>query len=412
MMRASQPSNAADSPLSGRANLPESGSARRWQQVLTRDRSADGQFFYGVKTTRIYCRPGCPSRRPARGNVAFFPTSIAAEQAGFRPCKRCEPNRPTPHLDPQAPLIAAAVRHLQSRPAETVRLDELARVTGASRLTVMRAFRRVLGVSPHEFARAQRIQRFQNKLRPDVKDPNGKQPEVSTRLPRSSGKRITDAIYEAGFGSSSRLYERSTDTLGMTPKRLRSGGAGVGIRYATVASPLGRVLVAASDIGICSIAFGSTDDEAIADLRRRFPNAQLTYDATPNGWLKQAVQYTLSQTTEHPMAATFPLDVRATAFQQRVWKALQQIPRGQTRSYSDVARELGRPSAVRAVAAAIGSNPVALAIPCQRVVGRNGSLTGYRWGLERKRRLLNAEAGDSAAASVEETASPRATRRP
>jgi AraC family transcriptional regulator, regulatory protein of adaptative response / methylated-DNA-[protein]-cysteine methyltransferase len=412
MMRASQPGNAADSPRSGRASLPASDSAARWQQVLTRDRSANGQFFYAVKTTRIYCRPGCPSRRPARGNVAFFSTSMAAEQAGYRPCKRCEPNRPTSQLDPQARLIAVAVRHLQSRPAEKVRLEELARVADASRLTIFRAFRRVLGVSPQEFARAQRVRRFQETLRPGAKGPSVKQPNASTGLPRSSGKRITDAIYEAGFGSSSRIYEKSAEALGMTPKQLRSGGAGIAIRYTTAASPLGRVLVAASDIGICSIAFAGEDEQATADLRKRFPKAQLTRDAAPTGWLKQAVQYTLSQMTEHPLAATFPLDVRATAFQQRVWKALQQIPRGQTRSYSDVARDLGRPSAVRAVAAAIGSNPIALAIPCHRVIGSNGSLTGYRWGLERKRRLLNAEGRDATALPGEEIASPHATRRP
>jgi len=371
---------------------PVSGDpGKQWQQVLARDVSADGQFFYAVKTTRIYCRPGCPSRRPARRNVAFFPTARAAEQAGFRPCKRCEPNRTSPRLDPQAPLIVAAINYLSNRPAETVRLDELARATGASRLTVLRAFRRVLGVSPREYARVQRINRFQETLRPG--NSRSAEPGARARMstPRSSSKRITDAIYEVGFGSSSRLYEKSAQSLGMTPKRLRSGGQGVLIHYSTAASPLGRVLVAASEIGICAIGFASSDSEAFADLRKRFPNAELIEDSQPTGWLAQAVAFVLSQLTEHPMAATFPIDVRATAFQQRVWKALQQIPRGETRSYSDVAKELGRPSATRAVATAIGSNPVALAIPCHRVIGQNGTLTGYRWGLERKRKLLKAE---------------------
>ena len=368
-------------------------SAKRWQQVLARDKSADGQFFYAVKTTRIYCRPGCPSRRPTQRNVEFFPTATAAEQAGFRPCKRCEPNRRAPQLDPQAPLIVAAVNYLASRPAESVRLDELARATGASRVTVLRAFRRVLGVSPREYARAQRIHKFQQTLRPESSAGTQKpvRTQSSNRLRLSSRKRITDAIYDAGFSSSSRLYEKGTEALGMTPTRLRSGGAGVAIRYTTASSPLGRVLVAASDIGICAITFASTDHEALRDLQKRFPNAQLTDDSKPSGWLAQAVTYVLSQMTEHPMAATFPLDTRATAFQQRVWKALQQIPRGETRSYSDVARELGQPTAVRAVATAIASNPVALAIPCHRVIGQGGALTGYRWGLKRKRQLLDAE---------------------
>jgi len=198
----------------------------------------------------------------------------------------------------------------------------------------------------------------------------------------------------------------------MTPKRLRSGGAGAEIRYATARSPLGRVLVAATQIGICSIAFANSDDEAVSDLRHRFPNAQLKRDSAAGGLLKQALQYALSQMTEHPLATSFPLDVRATAFQQRVWKALQQIPRGETRSYSDVARELGRPSAVRAVATAIGSNPVALAVPCHRVIGQNGTLTGYRWGLDRKRKLLNAESRVSKAQPAEKAAIGALTMRP
>jgi AraC family transcriptional regulator of adaptative response/methylated-DNA-[protein]-cysteine methyltransferase len=204
--------------------------------------------------------------------------------------------------------------------------------------------------------------------------------------------RITDAIYDAGFGSSSRLYEGSAEALGMTPRVMRAGGAGLLIRYATAASPLGRMLVAATDVGVCAIAFGRDDAELVADLRGRFNRAQLVPAKGNTGWLADAVAFVASQTGEHPLAATFPLDVRATAFQQRVWKALRQIPRGQTRSYSELARELGQPTAARAVAAACGANPVAVAVPCHRVVGQDGSLTGYRWGVERKRKLLQAEA--------------------
>ena len=364
-------------------------SGKQWQQVLARDASADGQFVYAVKTTRVYCRPGCPSRRPTRRNVSFFATPSAAEQAGYRPCKRCEPDRAVPKADPQAPLVEAAVSYLATRPAEAVRLDELARATGASRLTVLRAFRRVLGISPREYARTQRINRFAAALQPGEPSPaHGKRAAHTSSAGR---KRITDAVYEAGFGSSSRMYETSNQSLGMTPARLRSGGEGVAIRYTTAPCQLGRALVAATAAGICAIAFAATDAGALADLRRRFPRARIEEDRKPSGWLAQGVAYVLSQTSEHPLAATFPLDVRATAFQQRVWKALQQIPRGETRSYSDVARELGRESAVRAVGAAIGANPIALVIPCHRVIGQNGTLTGYRWGLDRKRALLKAE---------------------
>ncbi len=209
--------------------------------------------------------------------------------------------------------------------------------------------------------------------------------------PHLRAKRITDAIYEAGFGSSSRLYESSAESLGMTPRTMRAGGAGLVIRYTTAASPLGRMLVAATPAGICAIAFGRNDAELVADLRRRFDQAELAAARGNTGWLADAVAFVLSQTTEHPLAAAFPLDVRATAFQQRVWKALREIPRGETRSYSEIARHIGRPTAVRAVAAAIGANPVAVAVPCHRVIGQDGSLTGYRWGLERKRKLLAAE---------------------
>jgi AraC family transcriptional regulator of adaptative response/methylated-DNA-[protein]-cysteine methyltransferase len=219
----------------------------------------------------------------------------------------------------------------------------------------------------------------------------------SNRIPEPI--RITDAIYDAGFGSSSRLYEGSNETLGMTPRLMRAGGAGLLIRYATAASPLGRMLVAATDVGVCAIAFGRDDAELVADLRGRFNRAQLMPAKGNTGWLAEAVAFVASQTSEHPMAATFPLDVRATAFQQRVWKALRQIPRGQTRTYSELARELGQPTAARAVAAACGANPVAVAVPCHRVVGQNGSLTGYRWGVERKRKLLQAEAAIAAGLS-------------
>lgn len=365
--------------------VPSVFPGRQWQQVLARDARADGQFFYAVKSTHVYCRPSCPSRRPARKNVTFFPTAAAAEQAGYRACKRCEPELATPRPDPQAAAITAATEYMTRHASERTRLADVAKATGVGRLTLLRGFKRVLGVSPGEYARAQRVARFKDAIRPP-------KPLPATRAATEpAAKRITDAIYEAGFGSSSRLYESSNDALGMTPRTMRAGGAGLLIRYTTAASPLGRMLVAATPSGVCAIAFGRDDAELIADLRQRFDQAQLVAAKGNTGWLADAVAFISSQTTEHPLAATFPLDVRATAFQQRVWKALREIPRGETRSYSDLAREIGQPTATRAVAAACGANPIAVAVPCHRVIGKDGSVTGYRWGIERKRKLLAAE---------------------
>jgi AraC family transcriptional regulator, regulatory protein of adaptative response / methylated-DNA-[protein]-cysteine methyltransferase len=377
--------------------IPSLFPGRQWQQVLERDATADGQFFYAVKSTKVYCRPSCPSRRPTKKNVSFFPTAAAAEAAGYRACLRCEPDLATPRPDPQAAVITAATEYLTAHAAERTKLTDLAKATGVGRLTILRGFRRVLGVSPGEFAKAQRVARFKDALRPETPRPAthpAKQPTFDRKQAavKPAAKSITNAIYEAGFGSSSRLYESSNTSLGMTPRNMREGGAGLVIRYTTAPSPLGRMLVATTPTGICAITFGTDDAELIADLRTRFNKAQLTPAKGNTGWLADAVAFVASQTTEHPLAATFPLDVRATAFQQRVWKALKEIPRGQTRTYSELARELGQPTAARAVAAACGANPIAIAVPCHRVVAQNGALTGYRWGVDRKRKLLTAEA--------------------
>jgi AraC family transcriptional regulator of adaptative response/methylated-DNA-[protein]-cysteine methyltransferase len=388
-MSQSQTSRNINPPQNATSAVPSFFPGRQWQQVLARDAAADGQFFYAVQSTGIYCRPSCPSRRPTRKNVRFFSTASSAEQAGFRPCKRCRPDHATPRPDPQADVIAAASQYLAQHATERTRLADLARATGVSRLTLLRGFRRVLGVSPGQFARAQRVARFKDALRPA----QAHTASLTKPAAQPPTKRITDAIYEAGFGSSSRLYESSHDSLGMTPRTLRAGGAGLLIRYATASSPLGRMLAASSDAGICAILFGVNDTELLADLRQRFHKAQLVPAKGNTGWLAQALAFVLSQTTEHPLAATFPLDVRATAFQQRVWQALQQVPRGHTRSYSALARDLGKPTAARAVAAACAANPVALAVPCHRAVAADGSLAGYRWGLQRKQKILAAEAG-------------------
>lgn len=352
--------------------VPSFFPGRQWQQVLERDAAADGQFFYAVKSTKIYCKPSCPSRRPSRKNVSFFPTTTAAEAAGFRACLRCRPDRAEAKADPQAEAIAAVADYLRTNASERTKLTDVAKATGVGRLTILRGFKRVLGVSPGQFAKAARMESF----------------KTAVRKPKA---KVTEAIYEVGYGSSSRLYEQSNAALGMTPRLMREGGAGLVIRYTTAASPLGRMLVAATEMGVCSIAFGRDDAELAAGLRASFAKAQLLAAKGNTGWLAEAVAFVLSQTTEHPLAATFPMDVRATAFQQRVWRALREIPRGETRSYGELAAALGSPSAVRAVAGACGANPIAVAVPCHRVVGKDGSLTGYRWGMERKRKLLEAE---------------------
>jgi len=366
----------ADVANAGTAAVPSYFPGKQWQQVLERDANADGQFVYAVKSTKIYCKPSCASRRPMRKQVSFFPSPALAEAAGYRACKRCEPERTEAKADPQAGAIAAVTAYLRDHADSEARtrLADVAKATGVGRLTILRGFKRVLGVSPGEYAKEARLAKFKDKV-------------------REPKKRITDAIYEAGYGSSSRLYEKSSAALGMTPRVMRLGGGGLLIRYCTAATSLGRMLVATTDVGICSIAFGRDDKELVVGLRERFAKAQLVAAKGNTGWLADAVAFVASQLGEHPLAATFPLDVRATAFQQRVWKALQEIPRGETRSYSELALQLGVPKASRAVGAAVGSNPVAIAVPCHRVVGKDGSLTGYRWGVERKRRLLEAEKG-------------------
>ncbi len=300
---------------------------------------------------------------------------------------RCRPDRVEGSPDALQRIVAGTAEVLASSEGEDTGLQALAEATGAGRLQVLRGFRQVLGVTPREFVQARKVARFTAALeRPR------QQTEAGLRSPAAkAASPITDAIYEAGFGSSSRLYERSGEALGMTPGAMLHGGAGKVIRYATSDSPFGRMLVAATDLGVCAIFFGPNDAELAVALSRRYARATLVRSETHDGWLADAVDYVASQTTEHPLAASFPLDIRATAFQLRVWKALRAIPRGETRTYSEVARVVGRPEAVRAVGAAIGSNPIGVAIPCHRVIGKDGSMTGYRWGIERKRKLLDAE---------------------
>jgi len=339
----------------------------RWAAVTGRDPRADGQFFYSVRTTGVYCRPSCPSRQARREHVRFHATSADAERAGFRPCRRCRPNEPA-RAEQHAAAVARACRVIERSDAAPS-LDALAKAAGMSRFHFHRVFRSVTGLTPKAYADARRAGRVRDELR------------------RQS--RITDAIYGAGFNSNSRFYEAMPGLLGMTPSRFRAGGAGESIHFAVGECSLGSVLVAATGKGVCAIMLGDDPDALAKDLQDRFPKAHLVGgDSTFERLVAQVVGLVEAPGT----AAMLPLDVRGTAFQQRVWRALRRIPAGSTASYADIARRIGMPRAVRAVAQACGANPLAIAIPCHRVVRKDGDLSGYRWGVKRKRALLAREA--------------------
>jgi AraC family transcriptional regulator of adaptative response/methylated-DNA-[protein]-cysteine methyltransferase len=338
----------------------------RWEAVQHRDPAADGEFYYSVRTTGVYCRPSCAARLARRENVAFHANPAAAEKAGFRPCKRCRPNEPA-LAERQAAAVAKACRLIEQA-EEMPSLAALAKAAGMSRFHFHRVFRAVTGVTPKAYADAHRAQRVRDAL-------------------ASSGS-VTEAIYGAGFNSSGRFYAASADMLGMTPRDFRAGGAGAAIRFAVGACSLGNILVAATDKGVCAISFGDDPDALVRDLQDRFPKARLIGgDSEFEKLVAKVVGFVESPTKEFDL----PLDVRGTAFQQRVWKALRRIPAGATATYTDIARRIGRPKAVRAVAAACAGNPVAVAIPCHRVVRLDGDVSGYRWGVARKRALLEKE---------------------
>jgi AraC family transcriptional regulator, regulatory protein of adaptative response / methylated-DNA-[protein]-cysteine methyltransferase len=333
-----------------------------WKQVLARD--SDASFFYAVTTTGVFCRPTCSSRRPLRTNVRFFSSAEAARAAGFRACLRCKPG-----IADGKPLDKIRA-HIEARVDRPIHLAELGRVAGLSPFTVQRLFKKELGVSPLQYQRALRAGRLRSELR--------------------QGGSVTNAIYEAGFGSSSRAYEGSA--LGMTPARFAQGGRGEQISFTTARSPFGWLVVGATARGLCWLALGATSAEAEASLREEFPLAKLKRDAAMTTMVDAALDVVVAEgSAEKAAAPQVPLDLRGTAFQLRVWQALRAIPRGETRSYSQLAREMGDPKATRAVARACAMNRVALVVPCHRVVGMSGSLTGYRWGVERKRMLLEAE---------------------
>jgi AraC family transcriptional regulator, regulatory protein of adaptative response / methylated-DNA-[protein]-cysteine methyltransferase len=358
MKRTSQP--AADRINSG-----------RWQAVIDRDSALDGAFVFGVSSTGIFCRPSCPARRPRRENVSFYDDATQAEQAGYRACLRCRPK--AVDGNPQSAMVRAMCRYIEQHIEDRLTLTLLAKEFRLSPFHLQRTFKSVLGVSPKAYMDAVRLRQVKQNLQ--------------------AGHDVTTALYAAGYGSSSRLYERTATQLGMTPEKYRRGAVAAVIRYTIVRytlanSPVGRMLIAATDKGICSIQFANNDDQLQQGLMREFPFATRRRDDAAMAEWRVSLTRLMEGGEANP---SLPLDIRATAFQRRVWEALQRIPRGETRSYSAVAKKIGMPKATRAVARACATNPVAVAIPCHRVIREDGDLGGYRWGIERKEQLLAIE---------------------
>ncbi|HMI52514.1 MAG TPA: bifunctional DNA-binding transcriptional regulator/O6-methylguanine-DNA methyltransferase Ada [Candidatus Saccharimonadales bacterium] len=338
--------------------------ASYWRASEARDARADGTFVLAVRSTHIYCRPSCPARRPLRQNVLFFNTREEAERNGYRACLRCKPNQ----ISSSVSLVTRAAKQIADSGEDPLRLGRIAKTLGATSATLRRAFRQVTGLAPRELAEAMRLSRFKKLLR--------------------EGSSITSALYESGYGSSSRVYERSNTQLGMTPATYRGGGKGMKITYSIAKSSLGKVLVGATERGVSAVYLGDTDKALVAALRQEYPRAEIGAAADAHQrWVKEIVQRIAGEGPRMDL----PLDLHATAFQRRVWQELQRIPRGSTRTYSEVAKALGQPKAVRAVARACATNPVSIVVPCHRVIREDGSLAGYRWGLSRKEQLIDRE---------------------
>ncbi len=339
----------------------------RWQAVKRRDSALDGKFVFAVRTTGIYCHPSCASRPAKRENVSFFSTVTEAEKAGYRACKRCRPDK-LGAPDPQVQAVKRACERIETA-EEAPKLAELAASAGLSPYHFHRVFKAITGVTPKAYAAETRARRAAVKLR--------------------TAETVTEAIYDAGFNSSSRFYENTAARLGMTPGAVRRGGAGVVIRFAVGEASLGAVLVAATDKGVCAITLGDDPDALVRDLQDRFPRAEFKGG---DAEFERMVAEVVGLVEAPGQRLDLPLDIRGTAFQQKVWAALQAIPPGKTATYTEIARAIGQPTAVRAVAQACGANPLAIAIPCHRVVRSDGDLSGYRWGVERKRKLIDREA--------------------
>ena len=349
-----------------------------WQATLARDQTADGTFVYAVSSTRIYCRPSCPSRKPARRHVTFFATSEAAERAGFRPCRRCRPQEAVA-ADARVALVMRACRLIDANGEERLSLDAISREVGLNAHRLRRAFKHVTGITPREYAEARRLGRFKKRLR--------------------EGRSVTHALYDAGYGSSSRVYEHAKERLGMTPGIYRRGGQGTRIEYAIANSPVGRLLVAATPRGVCAVYLGDpgSDRALVGALADEYPAASVSQ---ANGGVRRWIDLILQHLDGKELQLDLPIDVKATAFQHRVWQQLRAIPYGETRSYGEIAERLGAPRAARAVGRACATNPVSLIVPCHRAVRENGGLGGYRWGVDRKKRLLDHERGTAARAAA------------
>ncbi|HVA72696.1 MAG TPA: bifunctional DNA-binding transcriptional regulator/O6-methylguanine-DNA methyltransferase Ada [Candidatus Limnocylindrales bacterium] len=355
-----------------RKTLPvQASDTRCWRAVQTRRSAADGSFVYAVRTTKIYCRPSCPSKRPQRNRVVFFCQPQDAERAGYRPCLRCLPQFESPQRDSARRVLQICRRieaTLAADPEKRLTSLELSRFFGLEPQKMERLFRKALGITPKQFTDAQRMAQLKSKLR--------------------KGDKVTTAMYDAGYGSSSRLYERAPAQMGMTPATYRRGGAGMNISYTIVPSPLGRLLVAATRRGVSAVYLGGADAPLEKALAGEYPQAEIRRDAKGfEQWVRKILRNLRGQEPHIDL----PLDVQATAFQRRVWEELRRIPYGATRSYTEVARAIGKPRAIRAVARACATNPVSIVVPCHRVVREDGNLAGYRWGLDRKSALLAQE---------------------
>ena len=337
---------------------------QKWSLVLARDGRADGRFVYAVRSTGVFCRPSCPSRRPRLENVEFFDTPALAQQAGYRACRRCSPTE----RNLQAQKIEAACRYIDDNLDITLSLTTISRHVDVSPFHFQRLFKRILGISPRQYQQARRAGKFRQAL--------------------LSEGRVTDAIYQAGYSSSSRAYESIPAQIGMTPSAFRRKGEGVEIRYTVLATELGKMLIATTERGVCAVRFGESEAALVRELKQEFGSAEINRDDQRLEQVAAQVKQLLSGSAA---TANIPIDIQGTAFQQLVWETLRKIPAGETRSYAQVAASIGRPKAVRAVANACGSNPVAVVVPCHRVVHKNGGMSGYRWGVKRKKMLLEKE---------------------
>src|SRR5450755_2283852 len=357
------PTQSASKSVSTQSAAVDEG---RWNAVMARDAARDGEFVFAVSSTGVYCRPSCPARRPRRGNVQFFSGPEQAERGGYRACLRCKPKSFSGNAESNG--AKAICRFIEQHLDEPLTLERLGKEFRQSPFHLQRRFKAVLGITPREYADSCRMRMLKRNLQ--------------------AGDSVTRAMYDAGYGSSSRLYEKTASQLGMTPDKYRRGAIAAAIRYTCADSPLGRMLIAATERGICAIQFARSDGELIEGLKREFPFATRKSDqAGLRSWAGALLKHMQGKQLD----SSLPLDIRATAFQRRVWTYLQSIPFGATRSYSQVAKGIGRPTAVRAVARACATNLVAVAIPCHRVVREDGSMGGYRWGIERKKALLGME---------------------